>query len=171
MANPITVDKIPYGVPALGQRQDWADGRKFIGAYYDGVAPATTVTKGDFVFIQDDSDGVYTPQIEVAATGTAGIYRQGGIVCETVLAADNRVVWVQIAGDCEFARVEGGTTDVDIGDTLKGVDAQNYLVQASATDLTTNAFAVAKEAITTAVPSGVGTTSIFILGRQVLIGT
>ena len=168
---PITVDKIPYGVPALGQVQTWADGREFLGCYWDASAPSTCA-KGDFCHIQDDSDGVYTPQIEACATSST-VFRRGGVICATLTAAG--YVWVQTKGPCEFAKVDG-TTDVAVGDTLEAVNGAVHVVQDSATDLTLDSVAVAKEAETDTIAAQVtadGTaaaTTIYILDRPAGIG-
>lgn len=136
----------------------------YILCYWDGSSPAACA-KGDAVFINAVANASgNNPAISAAAT--TAVNQMAGIVTTTLAAAG--LVWVQIEGYCDFAKLEG-TTDIAAGDQLQMVNAQTYLVKDGGTGRTADSLAIAQEAYTTNSAS-TAVKKINLLGGRVTIG-
>ena len=175
MTSPIVVQEYPHGIPELGQIQEWSDGRKFIGLYYDGGVDALSPNvcqKGQLAYVGEDIDNVYSPQIHIPVNGA--ILRKPVVVCEDLAAAALRVVWCQSAGICKFAHVDGDA-DVVVGDPLQGETATSHLIDDTGEALTTDSIAIALTAEAETIEDQItaGTehqNTIYLLDREVIIG-
>jgi len=154
---PKGVDPSP---PALGHLVlSLIDGKAYrFGKWLDGTA----LTVGDAAY-RDYTNGIDTWEFnEEGETGT-GLDTFGGIALGA--GAQNNWVWFQQFGEHTAANVEG-TTDIAIGDSLKGVAAQRYLVQdvAIGTTPSYHNYARALAAYATNSASATGDIAIMALG-------
>jgi len=141
---------IPYRPGLPGERVKWPDGREFVWAYYDVSDPAAAhIQAGSVVMLYQDVGGTNNYDPKVAAVTSAGILVEEHCVTLAALTAAGWY-WFQTKGLCT-AKVEG-TVAITIGDFLKPVNGQDYLVLDHATVRTlsgmakaTTAYAVAAE--------------------------
>jgi len=137
---PSIVDSLIRETPAYGTVAEYADGSKFIYAY----TALTDVEKGDtLAYTTTPNASGYNPQ--AAAAATSAIYHKYGVACQDKTAAGG--LWLQIAGRCTFAKVDG-TTDVAAGNFLKPANASRLLVIDHNATATASMVAVAEEAET-----------------------
>lgn len=168
---PSEVDQLVCERPdTYGVIREYPSGNKYMYCY----TALTTFTKGSLACLS--FDGGATAGLNPLATKPAttnALLHKWGICCETVAAAGG--IWVQIYGHCNFAEVEGGTTDIAIGDCLQATNATWYLITDGTTvTADTIAYAESVEAAAVAVQELLSTggtghceanNSVFLLDR------
>lgn len=149
-------DYIPDFTGDYGDRIDYA-GREFVFCYF----PAARA-KGDIVRVGIAGQASKNPAASTVAT--TAVPTEFGVACAALGAAGDG--WVQVAGRCAFAKVDG-TTAVAAGDALQAVNAAVHLVKDGGSTLTADTIAIAEAAKADA---GAALTAVYLLGRGATIG-
>lgn len=146
-----TTPALAKSFPKLGTRFTDKDGKIF-----EFVKNAGTVMAAYDTCARSVANGYH---YEVTQVATANLNILAGVAMGAIPASGYG--WVQIYGVCETACIEG-TTDIVLGDALKGVNGEVHLVkdQAIGTEATYARHMVALEAYTVA--AAIRTGKVFI---------